>query len=737
MLKKNIAKTMAAATLFTAVAPVAQSFAAVVDTTQEQEIKELKADVLAKFNTKYTENEALKGANAGQNAYIITMKVDDKDVELDSTKRTTFDSYAEFERVFNAKFAGLHNGQKIVVTCESTSVRVLEDGTVVDFKDREEDLTVYSPDGSTIDSAVNNINTNKRFIKSLGEKLGKKAVAGKLADGTDYINIPTTNGYIQVKDGDVVLDFDRPIFKVEDGNYVNNEGVAIKKFDESKVVADADTVFEKGGVIEGYYTYTTGTEDADSDKAVYAIVKNASTATKEDVLTSDLYEASTDRLTQEGNELRKTIIDTVERPEDITTVSNKVKSIVDIYGIDKSGERVAKTDLEDKEAQLAEIKVVFEERENSISEWTPVHEITITEVRGNEFTNVINYVIGNQNVVDGMDLAAGLDRYQTSVELSKQGWEEDSLKDIQGGGTVVLVSGANDKLVDGLTATPLAAALNGEEGAPVLLTKKDSIPTEVIAEIERLGAKNVYIVGGESAVSKEVETLLTTKYNKNVTRLAGDSRYETSMVVAEELRAQKGSKFDEVFVVGGKGEADALSASAIAGNKKSPILLTTADKLDKDVEGFLKANLNDPGKEDGVDATDIFVVGGTNSVSKNVQSQLATIAGTEFEIKRLAGEGRQETNAAVIDEFAGRLDKVVVGKSNNAALVDSLSAGAYAAKTGAHIVLASDTLTDAQEDALSNVALKQGSNEKAKVQAGYGISSTVARFIKALKVTAK
>lgn len=727
--KKNIAMTMAAATAFTAVAPAVQSFAAVVDTTQEQEIKELKADVLSKFNTKYTENEALKGSKAGKEAYRITMKVDDVDVELDSkTKRTTFDSYAEFERVFNAKFAGLHNGQKIVVTCESTSVRVLEDGTVVDFKDREEDLTVYSPDGSTIDSAVNHINTNKRFIKSLGEKLGKKAVAGKLADGTDYINIPTTNGYIQVKDGDVVLDFDRPIFKVEDGNYVNNEGVAIKKFDEAKVVADADTVFEKGGVIEGYYTYTTGTEDADSDKAVYAIVKNASTATKEDVLTSDLYEASTDRLTQEGNELRKTIIDTVERPKDITTVSNKVKSIVDIYGIDKSGERVDKKDLEGKEAQLAEIKVVFEERENSISEWTPVHEITITEVRGNEFTNVINYVIGNQNVVDGMDLAAGLDRYETSVELSKQGWADGSTD------TVVLVSGANDKLVDGLTATPLAAQKN----APVLLTKKDSIPAEVIAEITRLGAKNVYIVGGESAVSNEVETLLTTKYNKNVTRLSGDSRYETSMVVAEELRAQKGTKFDEVFVVGGKGEADALSASAIAGNKKSPILLTNADKLDKDVEGFLKANLYDAGKVNGNnDDTDIFVVGGTNSVSKNVQSQLATIAGTEFEIKRLAGEGRQETNAAVIDEFAGRLDKVVVGKSNNVALVDSLSAGAYAAKTGAHIVLASDTLTDAQEDALSNVALKQGSNEKAKVQAGYGISSTVARFIKALKVTAK
>ena len=136
--KKNIAMTMAAATAFTAVAPAVQSFAAVVDTTQEQEIKELKADVLAKFNTKYTENEALKGNKPGQCAYTITMKVDGNVVKDEEGKEITgFSSYAEFEARFDKEFKQLHNGQTIVVNCESKAVRILEDSneTVVEFKD--------------------------------------------------------------------------------------------------------------------------------------------------------------------------------------------------------------------------------------------------------------------------------------------------------------------------------------------------------------------------------------------------------------------------------------------------------------------------------------------------------------------------------------------------------------------------------------------------------------------------
>lgn len=715
--KKNIAMAMAAATVVTAApayaAPVQRE---VVDNTQEKEIKELKAEVLEKFNTKYTENEALANDEVkGKNAYTIKMSINKEEA-------VTMNSYAEFERAFDKAFKELKNGDKITVEYASEAIRTLEDGTVVYYKEKKDDLTVYG--------GINNINNSKTFVKALGEKLGKKAVEGELADGTKYINVPTTEGYIQLKDGDVVLDLDRPIFKVEGGNYVDKNGNAIKAFDEKLVVTDAETVFAKGGVIEGYYEYRDGsTVKADPDSGKVAIVKNATAAQKENVTVADLYEASTARLTKKGNELRKAIIDTTKKA-DQAEKDFLVKSTV--YGVDKSGELVEKDDLENRKNELAEIKVVFEERKNEISEWVPVYEMTITEVRNHEFMEVVDHIVRNTDTE--VDVAAGLDRYQTSVELSKQGWKDETVEN------VVLVSGANDKLVDGLTATPLASKLD----APVLLTKKDSVPADVIDEIERLKAKNVYIVGGESAVSNEVADLLAKKHGLKVTRLSGDSRYETSNIVAEEMLAQskkdnENYKFDQIFVVGGKGEADALSASAAAAIKKSPILLTPAGDLDKSAEGFIKSNLMDTSTDNhGNDYTDIFVVGGENSVSKKVQSQLANIPGTDFEVKRLSGTDRQETNAAVVSEFAElhAMSNVVIGKSNNAALVDSLSAGAYAAKTNSHIVLATNELTDSQEDALNKLSVMNKSKTKKiekKTQAGYGIAEKVAKFIKGLE----
>ncbi|WP_092923886.1 cell wall-binding repeat-containing protein [Romboutsia hominis] len=707
--KKNIAMAMAAATVVTA----APAYAApmqkeVINNTQEQEIKELKADVLEKFNTKYTENQALadKGVK-GKNAYTIKMSIN-------GATANEMNSYAEFEKAFDKAFKELKNGEKITVEYASEAIRILEDGTVVNFKEQKANLVDYdtinkdSKDKS-IDGAVDSINKFETI-----KNTGKKASKGELEDGTEYIKVPTTNGYIELKDGDTKLNFNNPKFKVEDGDYVNANGGSIKVFDEKTVITDSNIVLNKGGVIEGYYESVSKTK-ADPDSDVIAIVKKATAAQKEDVTVADLYEESTARLTKKGNELRKVLASTATKDsKDVTKDTTLVK---EVFGINKVGE-VCKLDATD----LAEIKVIFSERKNEISEWVPAYEMTITEVRKHDFINVRNYIIGTKDTV--VDVTAGLDRYQTSVELSKQGWKNETAEN------VVLVSGANDKLVDGLTATPFAAQKN----APVLLTKKDSVPAEVLDEIERLKAKNVYIVGGESAVSNEVADLLTKKHSLNVKRLAGDSRYETSMAVAEEIKANlpKGETFEEIFVVGGKGEADALSASAIAGSMKTPILLTPASDLDKHVEGFIKANVKDGDNKN--DMVDIFVVGGETSVSKKVQSQLVNIPGKEFEVKRLAGEGRQETNAAVISEFAesikdetGKKSGVVVGKSNNAALVDSLSAGAYAAKTGSHIVLATNELTDSQEDALDKIT-KVGK----KTQAGYGIAEKVAKFIKGL-----
>src|SRR5699024_4582794 len=101
-------------------------------------------------------------------------------------------------------------------------------------------------------------------------------------------------------------------------------------------------------------------------------------------------------------------------------------------------------------------------------------------------------------------------------------------------------------------------------------------------------------------------------------------------------------KFEQVFVVGGNGEADALSVSSVAGIKGAPILLTPANELNADVKTFIQKYV----KDDNTDA-DVYVVGGKNSVSTSVQNKLVDISvfsnNNKIEVKRLAGEGRQET----------------------------------------------------------------------------------------------
>ena len=685
MLKKNIAKAMAAATVFTAVAPVAQSFAAVIDSNQEQEIKNLKADVLEKFNTKYTKNEALlNGVTPGGQVYTIT---------IDGVAGT-FSNYAEFEKAFDKKYNELENGDKIVVNYDSTAnINVLKDGTVVNFTEGR--YTAITNNGG------------------ITEPAGMTIVYGELEDKTPYAKIPVTDGYITVKNGDVKLNLSAPKFKVVDGYYVDADGNSIKKFDESSVLTDIAFVNGKGGVVEGYYQ-DTQTPAVKADKGSFAIVKSVESATKEEVTTADLYEVEAGRLTKKGNELRKALL---KLDADLEKV--------EITGTDKAGEKVTQTNLAlvNSSNNLSNIKIVFSQRENTISEYKPVYEFVITSVKGNDFTAVIDSIIGSIDTT--VDVAAGLDRYETAVELSKQGW-----KGTAGAITdhVVLVSGDSNKLVDGLTATPLAAKLD----APVLLTKKDSIPQEVIDEIARLGATNVTIVGGTSAVSEEVETLLARTYGKKVTRLEGKDRYETSLAVASELKELTGSnnKFKHAFVVGGKGEADALSVSAIAGIRELPIILTPEGDLTKDAEYFIDKNVALANHD-----TNIFVVGGTNSVSSQVQNELVDAG---FKVERLAGEGRQETNAKVLDRFknssamGGRtIDDVVVAKSDNNGLIDALAAGALAAKNEAHIVLATNELTESQTEALNEVYPK-ANVVNSKVQAGYGIASKVASVIKSL-----
>lgn len=267
---------------------------------------------------------------------------------------------------------------------------------------------------------------------------------------------------------------------------------------------------------------------------------------------------------------------------------------------------------------------------------------------------------------------AGQNRYDTAVKVSSDGWTESD--------TVFLVNGK--AIADALTATPLARL----KSAPILLTEKDQLNDLTSREINRLKAKNIVIIGGNNSISKDLEDKLVAS-GKQVQRISGDDRKDTSKKIAEEVLKIK--KVDTISLVNGyKGLADAISFSPVAGEKTIPIILTDNKGLYS-----MPEDLKDTSK-----VSKSYIIGGFESVPRSVASNLSSP-------ERVSGINRSDTNAQIIEKFypAGKLDYVFVsknGQKNPDELIDGLAVGAYAAKVSSPIVLANGKLSDNQVKAL-------------------------------------
>ncbi|MDI0265975.1 cell wall-binding repeat-containing protein [Clostridioides difficile] len=304
------------------------------------------------------------------------------------------------------------------------------------------------------------------------------------------------------------------------------------------------------------------------------------------------------------------------------------------------------------------------------------------------------------DVKDGKELKvevlSGDSRFTTAVEVSKERFNDGAAE------AIILVG--EDAIVDGLASAPLASQKN----APILLSKKDSLPSEIEAEILRvlgsnLSSKKIYIVGGESKISKETEEKLAKLGVSKVERVSGEDRFETSLEIAKQLK----DTFKTAFVVGGNGEADAMSISARAAQFGAPIIVT-GNELDAKAEKLLN------GKE-------LEIVGGENSVSKDVENKLVEID-LNNEVERLAGENRKDTNAKVINKYYAGATKAYVAKDGyvggNGQLVDALTAAPLAASAKAPIILTTEELSKSQEEVVE-LRLK---NATKLVQIGEGIA---------------
>jgi len=290
----------------------------------------------------------------------------------------------------------------------------------------------------------------------------------------------------------------------------------------------------------------------------------------------------------------------------------------------------------------------------------------------------------------GEDLRiAGDDRYATSA-LVAETLEDELNADLE---TVIVASGEN--YPDALAASALAGT-----SSAILLTESDSLPSSVRDRMFRLAdsVEDVYIVGGEAAVSADVEDEISEIFDDaDVTRLSGDDRYATAAAIADEVGLDAGT----VAIVSGTNFADAVSIGPWAATQGFPILLANSDGLPDATLEALEAALDEETEQ-------VVIVGGTSAVAAGVEDALVELGFPPSGVVRVAGEDRYATNlawqlenlASILEagpnkfltdaqglELGGAVAMLVSGTN----FPDALSAAPLAALEGAHLVITSST----------------------------------------------
>ncbi|MDO9463843.1 MAG: cell wall-binding repeat-containing protein, partial [bacterium] len=265
---------------------------------------------------------------------------------------------------------------------------------------------------------------------------------------------------------------------------------------------------------------------------------------------------------------------------------------------------------------------------------------------------LVGFNTNTSEATDKYDRIAGNNRYLTAVEVSKKGWPSSA-------DTVLLARG--DVFADALSAVPLAHSLN----APILLTQPERLPEETMKEIERLRPAKIYILGGTSAISSEVEDYLLYK-GQEVERIGGVDRFETAVMIANRLAPQGAIT---AVVVYGFNFPDALAAASYAAAAGMPILLT--DTL-QTPEATLDA-IND------LDIQNVIVVGGTQVISNEVvKNQFPNAI-------RVWGGDRYETAVALAEHFQPSGDLVFIATGLDFA--DAITGAVLAAKQNRGMLL--------------------------------------------------
>lgn len=292
---------------------------------------------------------------------------------------------------------------------------------------------------------------------------------------------------------------------------------------------------------------------------------------------------------------------------------------------------------------------------------TPL-EITIPEVNSNNSFNYMDLITSLAPIEsNGQARLAGQDRFETARTIGE---------DYNSGKCTSIILASGNNFPDALSSSILSKKF----AAPVLLVgdtvEQSSEALSYIAAHSYPDTK-IYIIGGTGIIGSSFETELIKGGHVNIERVSGYDRYDTAMAVVEKANVNLGTP---VLVASGENFPDALGVSSFSGSNQYPTLLVGQNYLSDKTKNYLASNK----------PSTVYIVGGVFVVSQAVEDQIKELVPTAV-IKRLAGNDRFDTVAAVINEFSASPKTVFLANGFN--FPDALAGSALAAKNGDPVLL--------------------------------------------------
>lgn len=198
--------------------------------------------------------------------------------------------------------------------------------------------------------------------------------------------------------------------------------------------------------------------------------------------------------------------------------------------------------------------------------------------------------------------------------------------------------------------------------APLLLTNTDILSPQTAAEITRLGAETVIVLGGEEAVAPTVVTALEA-LGVSTERVAGATRAETAAAIVERFfpntTAVVVGRADAPSDNPTAGFADMIALGGYSSAASIPVLLTNNDQLLPETMDALAS----------LPLERVLIAGGTAAINESVATQIGQViddgnADTDETVERLSGAARDVTaiaiNADLGYETAGDAPRVIL-----------------------------------------------------------------------------